>query len=102
MKKKDLLEAIANKVGCTHKTAQSVLREFQYFSIQELKKEGSVSLLGVGTLKISKRSARTGINPATKMKIQIPAKEVPRLVPSKKLKDIVSGKVTDIYATFEY
>lgn len=102
MKKKDLLEAIANKVGCTYKTAQGVLREFQYLVIQKLKKEGGTTLLGIGQLKVAKRSARTGINPATKMKIQIPAKEVPRLIASKKLKDVVSGKETDIFASFEY
>lgn len=102
MKKKELLESIANKVGCTYKTAQGVLREFQYLAIQELKKEGSTSILGIGTLKIAKRNARTGINPSTKMKIQIPAKEVPKLVSSKKLKDVVSGKETDIFSAFEY
>ena len=35
-----------------------------------------VAVLGFGTFSVSERPARTGINPATKAKIEIPAKKV--------------------------
>ncbi|MCR4854304.1 MAG: HU family DNA-binding protein [Prevotella sp.] len=35
-----------------------------------------VSLIGFGTFSVNERPAREGINPATKQKIQIPAKKV--------------------------
>ncbi|AHC40007.1 DNA-binding protein [Mycoplasma ovis str. Michigan] len=102
MKKKELLDRIATKVGCTYKTAQNVLSEFQYAILEELKKTGSVVVLGIGQIKVAKRSARQGVNPITKMKMEIPAKEVPKLVASKKLKELVNGETSDIYGSFEY
>ena len=41
-----------------------------------LKNEDKVALLGFGTFSVNERPAREGINPATKQKIQIPAKKV--------------------------
>lgn len=102
MKKKDLLEKISSKVGCTTKIAQNVLSEFQYILLEELKKSNTVPVLGIGQLKIVKRSARQGVNPSTKEKIEIPAREVPKLAPSKKLKELVAGEISDIYDSFEY
>ena len=41
-----------------------------------LKANDKVALIGFGTFAVSERPARTGINPATKAKIEIPAKKV--------------------------
>ena len=44
--------------------------------LSALKKGDKVSLVVFGTFEVRTRSARTGINPATKEKITIPAKKV--------------------------
>ena len=46
-------------------------------AIADALKEGDkVALLGFGTFAVTERPARTGINPATKEKIEIAAKKV--------------------------
>ncbi len=54
-----------------------------------LKKNGSVTLVGFGTFRVSKRKARTGRNPRTNQPIKIPAAKVPKFTPGKALKDAV-------------
>ena len=54
-----------------------------------LKKNGSVTLVGFGTFRVSKRKARTGRNPRTNQQIKIPAAKVPKFTPGKALKDAV-------------
>jgi DNA-binding protein HU-beta len=54
-----------------------------------LKKNGSVTLVGFGTFRVSKRKARTGRNPRTNQPIRIPAAKVPKFTPGKALKDAV-------------
>lgn len=48
-----------------------------------------VSIVGFGTFVVKKRSARVGINPKTKEKINIPAKKVPAFKPGAELKSKV-------------
>jgi len=54
-----------------------------------LEKGDKVSLIGFGTFKVNARKARTGVNPQTKAKIQIPATKVPVFKAGKKLKEAV-------------
>ena len=54
-----------------------------------LSKDGSVTLVGFGTFKVSTREARDGRNPRTKEAIRIPASKVPKFIPGKALKDAV-------------
>lgn len=61
--------------------------------MEELKKDKEVNILDLGKFKVSERSARTGVNPRSKEKIQIPARIVPKLAPSRKFKEFVSGSV---------
>ena len=54
-----------------------------------LKKGQSVTLVGFGTFKVSKRKARKGRNPRTGEVITIKAAKVPRFSAGKSLKDAV-------------
>ncbi|CBZ40521.1 Histone-like DNA-binding superfamily protein HimA/HU/Integration host factor (himA/hup_1) [Mycoplasma suis KI3806] len=101
LKKDELIKHLADKCGCTQNNVASVLREYQYLILENLKKEGKVNVLEFGSFEVVKRSARTGVNPQTKAKIDIPEKEVPRLKASKKFKEFVSGQVKDIF-TFNF
>ncbi|MFC1819809.1 HU family DNA-binding protein [Thermodesulfobacteriota bacterium] len=57
---------------------------------KSLKKKGAVTLVGFGTFKVDKRKARTGRNPQTGEAIKIKAKNVPKFVAGKALKDAVN------------
>ena len=54
-----------------------------------LKNGERVSLVGFGTLMVAERSARTGINPATKETIAIPAKKVVKFKAGAELNDLI-------------
>ena len=54
-----------------------------------LKDNGTVDVFGFGKFSISERAARTGINPATKEKIEIAASKSVKFKASKALKDAV-------------
>ena len=65
---------------------------FNSYSIQvadTLKDNGTVDVFGFGKFSISERAARTGINPATKEKIEIAASKSVKFKASKALKDAV-------------
>jgi nucleoid DNA-binding protein len=88
MNKGDLINEVA-KVVSTKKGAQAAV-DCVFSSITKaLKKKDTVTLVGFGTFKVSKRKARKGRHPRTGETIKIKAKNVPRFVPGKGLKDAV-------------
>ena len=54
-----------------------------------LASKDSVTLVGFGTFKVANRKARKGRNPQTGKEINIPARNVPKFVPGKALKEAV-------------
>ena len=57
---------------------------------KDLKKGNNVVLTGFGTFRVSKRAARTGVNPRNPSeKIKIPAMKVPAFKAGKALKEAV-------------
>lgn len=89
MNKSDLIEKIASKSGLSKADSGRALDAFTESVTESLKKGDSVSLVGFGTFKTSKRSARTGRNPQTGATIKIPAATVPKFSAGKALKDAV-------------
>ena len=57
---------------------------------KSLSRGEDVILTGFGAFKVTKRSARVGVNPRTGEKIQIAAKTVPKFSAGKSLKDAVA------------
>jgi DNA-binding protein HU-beta len=60
--------------------------------VKAVSKGDSVTLIGFGTFKSSKRAARTGRNPATGAAIKIAASTVPRFTAGATFKTAVAGK----------
>lgn len=89
MNKADLIAALAEKVGGSKSDAKMYLEAFQTTVESELKKGGSVGMVGFGTFKVSKRKARVGRNPKTGAEIKIAARNVPVFSAGKGLKDLV-------------
>lgn len=77
MNKTELVAAIAAKAELSKVDAKKALEAALEAVKETLKKEENVALVGFGTLKVVKRAARTGVNPAdASKKIKIPAKKV--------------------------
>ena len=88
MNKGDLVNEVA-KVLNTKKEAQLAV-DCVFTTIKNsLKKKKDVNLAGFGAFKVVKRKARKGRNPATGEAIKIKAKNVPKFVPGKAMKDSI-------------
>ena len=89
MNKSDLINEVA-KVVETKKDAQTAVDAVFAAITQAMKNEDAVTIVGFGTFKISRRSARKGRNPQTGEEIDIRATNVPKFVPGKALKNAVN------------
>ena len=88
MNKADLVNKVA-EVLSTKKEAQAAVDCVFDAITNALKEKDTVTLIGFGTFKVSKRKARKGRNPRTGEEIDIKAKNVPKFVAGKALKDAV-------------
>lgn len=90
MTKQDLVNTAAAKAGVTKKAAAEVLDAVLEAVTMSLKKGQNVTITGFGTFRVSKRAARTGVNPRNPSeKIKIPAMKLPAFKAGKSLKDAV-------------
>lgn len=76
MNKTELVNAIAEKANLTKVDAKNALDATLATIADALNNDDKVALVGFGTFSISEKAARTGINPRTKEKIDIPARKV--------------------------
>lgn len=90
MNKNELIAAVAAKTGTTKKDAGTVINATLDVIVGALSEQEAVHLVGFGTFDVKKREARTGLNPKTKQKIDIPASKAPVFKAGKPLKDAVS------------
>ncbi len=87
-----LTRSIAQSANLSQKQAQAAL-EATIVSIREaLQEGGEVRLVGFGSFKVRTSSARSGVNPRTGQKLDIPAKDRVRFSPGKELSDAVVKK----------
>ena len=91
MNRKELIDAMANRTGGTKADAERHLDAVVDTITAELKKGGSIALVGFGTFDVRKRAARTGRNPATGAELKIKASNAPAFKAGKGLKDAVNG-----------
>ena len=89
MNRQDLIAKIACNAGITKKAANIALNSVLDGILGALEAGEKVSLVGFGTFSVKGRSARVGVNPQTRAKINIPARKVPYFKAGKKLKDAV-------------
>jgi len=90
MSKQDLISTLADAAGITKRAAGMALEALTSTITKELRKGNPVTITGFGTFKLSRRAARTGVNPRNPMqRISIPAMKIPSFKAGKTLKDAV-------------
>ena len=89
MNRKELVDALASKTGNSRKDSDAFLNAFLNSVKGELKKGGSVNLVGFGSFKVVNRPARDARNPRTGEKIRIPARRAPVFRAGKAMKDML-------------
>jgi DNA-binding protein HU-beta len=92
MNKSELIEAIAKSADLTKVDAEKALSAAIATVVKAVAKGDSVTLVGFGTFKSSKRAARTGSNTATGSALKIDATTVPRFTAGATFKAAVAGK----------
>lgn len=89
MNKSDLVRTIAQETGATNRATEAMLKTFTNSIMNAVAKGEKVSLVGFGSFSSTQRKARTGRNPATGKKINIPAKSIPRFAAGKEFRNMV-------------
>ena len=89
MTKQDLIDRIASETGLTKRQAGQALNAVVDGIKGAMRKGERVTLVGFGTFFVAQRKARTGRNPRTQQRIQIPARKVPNFRAGKELKNLV-------------
>ena len=89
MTKADMVDKLAEKGQMTKKLASESL-DLVFSAISEVLVAGDeISMPGFGKFSVIVRQARTGLNPQTKQKINIPETKVPKFTAAKALKESV-------------
>ena len=91
MTKAQLVTALAEKTSLTKKEVKAFLDALSEMAYKEVKKNKKFTLPGFGILKLTKRKARMGRNPATGEAINIPAKTAVKFTVSKACKEGILG-----------
>ncbi|MGO9443711.1 MAG: HU family DNA-binding protein [Thiobacillaceae bacterium] len=92
MNKSELIEVAANEADISKAASGKALEAAMNAIVKAVSKGDSVTLIGFGTLKSSKRAARTGRNPQTGKELKIAATTVPRFTAGSGFKSAVAGK----------
>ena len=87
MTKSELVAKIAEEAHINQAQANKALQSFIATVSEQVKDPGTISISGLGTFVITRRQARSGINPRTKEPIKIPASNSVRFKCAKALKD---------------
>lgn len=90
MNKAELIEAVAAASDLSKAAAARAVDSTIEAITRALKKGDTVTIIGFGTFSVSKRSARTGINPQTKEPIKIKASKAAKFKAGKGLRDAVN------------
>ncbi|OQY53187.1 MAG: DNA-binding protein [Desulfobacteraceae bacterium 4572_89] len=88
MNKGDLISKVSEVLN-SKKEAQAAVDCTIQAITDALSNNDSVTLVGFGTFKTAERKERKGRNPQTGKEINIPARNVPKFVPGKALKEAV-------------
>ena len=92
MNKAELIEIAAKEADISKAAAGKALDALINAVVKAVSKGDTVTLVGFGTFKSSKRAARTGKNPQTGATIKIPATTVPKFSAGAGFKSAVAGK----------
>jgi DNA-binding protein HU-beta len=92
MNKSELIEITAKEADISKAAAEKALSAAMGAIVKAVSKGDTVTLVGFGSFKSSKRAARVGRNPQTGKELKIAATTVPRFTAGATFKAAVAGK----------
>lgn len=91
MTKADLIDEVSKAVEMTRKDSESIVDTIFDSIVRALKGNEKIEVRGFGSFRTRQRKPRTGRNPKTGVKVEVPAKTIPYFKPSKELKDLINA-----------
>jgi integration host factor subunit beta len=92
MTKADLIEEVAKIAEVTRKDGEVIVETIFDSIVKSLRAGDKIEIRGFGSFRTRQRKPRTGRNPKTGAKVEVPAKTIPFFKPSKELKDMVNDE----------
>jgi nucleoid DNA-binding protein len=89
--KTELIRRVAQNSGKSNKETADLVNNTLDAIRDALKAGEEVRLVGFGSFSVKTTKARTGVNPQTRAKIQVPEKRRVRFSPGKELDEAVAG-----------
>ena len=89
--KADLVEQVVRDTELPRKESEAVVETIFESIIGALQGGDRIEIRGFGSFRTRQRRGRTGRNPKTGAKVEVPPKKIPFFKPSKELKDYVNG-----------
>jgi len=89
MKKKELIERIAEKADVPKSEAQKYFEAFEEVVTEALRAGEEAQITGFGKFSVKERRAREGRNPQTGQKMKIAAQKVPAFSAGNALKEAI-------------
>jgi integration host factor subunit beta len=90
--KADLVDKVTALGDLTRRDGEVIVDTLFEAVIGALKSGDKIEIRGFGSFRTRQRKSRTGRNPKTGDKVEVPAKRVPFFKPSKELRDQVNPK----------
>lgn len=90
MTKAELVEEVAGQTELTKKHAEVIVNTVFESIVDSLRAGDKIELRGFGSFRIRNRGPRTGRNPKTGEKVDVPAKRIPYFKPGKDLKELLN------------
>lgn len=90
--KADLIEEVIRVTELPRKESETIVETVFESIIDALQKNDKIEIRGFGSFRTRERRGRTGRNPKTGAKVEVPAKRIPFFKASKELKDFVNHR----------
>jgi integration host factor subunit beta len=90
MTKADLVEEVTRVTDLPRKESEAVVETIFESIIAALQADDKIEIRGFGSFRTRQRRGRTGRNPKTGAKVEVPPKKIPYFKPSKELKDFIN------------
>src|SRR3954465_14741056 len=96
MTKAELVDEVARVVSLTKKQAETIVNIVFDSIVDSLRSGQKIELRGFGRFRLRSRKSRTGRNPKTGEKVEVPSKKIPYFKPGKELKELINKALGEI------
>src|SRR3954462_6531307 len=95
MTKAELVDEVARVVQLTKKQAETIVNIVFDSIVDSLRTGQKIELRAFGSFRRRSRKSRTGRNPKTGEKVEVPSKKIPYFKPGKELKELINKALTE-------